>query len=196
MRMDAQDVRQAVAASRALLDPAADRDWTVPAGDLDLSVAEVVAHIGETLLWYATDLAAGGPELAVMDARVIADASPHELLTGLTAFAEVLTAVIEAAPPGARGYHSQGLADTSGFAAMACDEILVHTDDAAHGLGLVFEPDVHLTHRVLTRLFPDAPRGDRSWPTLRWANGRCALADHPRRTEWRWHSAPHTGGPL
>jgi hypothetical protein len=157
-----------------------------------MSVAEVVAHIGETLLWYAADLAARGPELAVMDARVTADASPQQLLTGLTAFAEVLAAVIEAAPPGARGHHSQGLADTSGFAAMACDEILVHTDDAARGLGLVFEPDAHLSHRVLHRLFPDAPRGERSWPTLRWANGRCALVEHPRRHEWHWHCAPLT----
>lgn len=190
--MDGDDVRQAAAACRALLATAVDRDWTAPAHGVDMSVAQVVAHTGETLLWYATDLAAAGPEVAVMDARVVADAPPPQLLIGLTAFAEVLAAVVEASPPATRAHHSQGQADPSGFAAMACDEILVHTDDAARGLGLVFEPDAHLTHRVLHRLFPDAPRGDRSWPTLRWANGRCALAEHPRRVEWRWHCAPLT----
>ena len=79
---------------------------------------------------------------------------------------------------------------------MGVLELLVHTDDAARGLGIGFEPDAHLAHRVLHRLFPATPRGSRSWPTLRWATGRCALdADHPRLQEWRWHSAPPDGRP-
>ena len=57
--------------------------------------------------------------------------------------------------------------------------------------------DAHLAQHVLHRLFPAAPRGARSWPTLRWSTGRCALdADHPRLQEWRWRSAPPDGRPV
>ncbi|GAY08540.1 maleylpyruvate isomerase N-terminal domain-containing protein [Pseudonocardia sp. N23] len=194
--MDADDVRQAAAASRAVLEHAAGRDWSLPAHAVDMPVAGVVAHVGGTLLGFAADLAAGGAALTALETRLDPGASPAELVGGVVAGSEVLAAVVEAAPPDVRGHHPFGSADASGFAAMGVLELLVHTDDAARGLGVVFEPDAHLAHRVLCRLFPSTPRGTRSWPTLRWATGRCALdADHPRLEEWRWHSAPPDGRP-
>lgn len=194
--MDADDVRQAGVASRALLDHAAGRDWTAPAHGVDMTVAEVVAHLGATLLGFAADLAAGGATLDALQTRLDPAAPPAALVAGVEAGAGVLGAVVEASPPDARGHHPFGSADASGFAAMGVLELLVHTDDAARGLGVGFEPDAHLAHRVLHRLFPSTPRGSRSWPTLRWATGRCALdADHPRLQEWRWHSAPPDGRP-
>jgi hypothetical protein len=74
---------------------------------------------------------------------------------------------------------------------MACDELLIHTDDAGRGLGLVFTPDAALCARVLARLVPEAPGDVAPWDGLRWANGRIALPGWPRRTEWRWTCAPH-----
>ncbi|AEA26684.1 hypothetical protein Psed_4531 [Pseudonocardia dioxanivorans CB1190] len=195
--MDADDVRQAAAASATLLEPAAERDWSVAASGVDMSVAGVVAHVGQTLLQFAADLAAGGSPVAALHVRLDPAVPAAELLATTAVCAEVLACVVETMPPEVRGHHPFGAADPAGFAAMGCLELLVHTDDAARGLGLVFEPDAHLAQHVLHRLFPAAPRGARSWPTLRWSTGRCALdADHPRLQEWRWHSAPPDGRPV
>jgi hypothetical protein len=99
-------------------------------------------------------------------------------------------ASVDAAPPGIRGFHPAGAADPSGFAAMACDELLVHTNDAARGLGLRFTPDPELAGRVLARLFPWHDPGDDAWQTLLWANGRIDLPGHPNQANWAWHCAP------
>jgi hypothetical protein len=98
--------------------------------------------------------------------------------------------VVDATPPGTRGWHPFGLADASGFAAMACDELLVHSDDAARGLGVPFAPPDELAEATLRRLFPWAPDGVEPWPGLRWANGRADLPGQPRQVDWRWHCAP------
>ena len=42
---------------------------------------------------------------------------------------------------------------------------------------------------VRDRLFPWTPAGD-SWTTLLGCNGRMALPDHERLTDWSWHPAP------
>ncbi|MFR9804744.1 hypothetical protein ACL02T_21030 [Pseudonocardia sp. RS010] len=47
-----------------------------------------------------------------------------------------------------------------------------------------------LTAHVLRRLVPWAPHEGRSWPTLRWANGRTSRGARPRLETWRWHCAP------
>ncbi len=75
---------------------------------------------------------------------------------------------------------------------MACDEILVHGDDAARGLGVRFEPDRQLAARVVARLFPWHSLGpdDDPWQTLLWANGRVDLEGRPHQGRWRWHCEP------
>ena len=99
--------------------------------------------------------------------------------------------VVKAAPPEARGFHQTGFADPSGFAAMGCDEVLIHTDDIARAFGLFFTPPDELCRRVLRRLFPWAPEDGDGWSVLRWANGRMALPGRERLGEdWPWHSAP------
>jgi hypothetical protein len=73
---------------------------------------------------------------------------------------------------------------------MACDELLVHTDDTARGLGVPFAPPTPLVRATLERLFPWAPAGADPWPALLWSNGRVALPGHPRQARWRWHCTP------
>ncbi|TNC22467.1 maleylpyruvate isomerase N-terminal domain-containing protein [Amycolatopsis alkalitolerans] len=168
-----------------------DGDWTAPAPDLEMTVAQVVAHIGDCLHWYAYDLAAGPTELSTMDARVRPESPPAELLVTLGTTAKVLAAVVATSAPEARGWHPAGLADAAGFAAMACDELLVHTYDAAGGLGTSFTPPARLAAAALYRLFPWAPTDSDPWQTLLWANGRAPLGDDlPRLTKWTWHAAP------
>ncbi|XVV02268.1 maleylpyruvate isomerase family mycothiol-dependent enzyme [Actinosynnema sp. CA-248983] len=188
--MDAVDLARAGVVATALLDEVVDRDWTVGIPGMTWTVAQAVAHIGDSLLWYATDMAAGPRELTTAEVAVRPATPPDDLVATLRAFGSVLVSVLTTTPPDARGWHPWGMADPAGFAAMGSVELLVHTHDAARGLGVPFEPPADLAARVLRRLFPESPVDTDPWQTLLWATGRQPLGELPRRGKWRWHSAP------
>jgi uncharacterized protein (TIGR03083 family) len=188
--VDGKHVLEAAGACQALLGAAVDRDWTRRLPHLDFTVAQAVTHMAGGALWYATDLAAGPERLDTMELRVPPETAPAELVRTIGTFATVLARVTDASPPGARGWHPFGLADASGFAAMACDEFLVHTDDVARGLEVPFAPPRALARATLERLFPWAPADADPWAALLWANGRIDLPGQQRQSTWRWHCAP------
>jgi hypothetical protein len=185
-----EDVRAAGTACHEFLAAFAGKDWSAPVPGLDSTVASVTAHAANGPVWYAFDLWGGPGDDAAFDLRVKKDASNAALLVSLRSAAEVCAASIDAAPQGMRGFHPDGAADASGFAAMACDELLAHTDDAARGLGTRFTPDTRLAERVLSRLFPWHEPGGDPWQTLLWANGRVDLPGRPSQQGWKWHCAP------
>jgi len=188
--MDGSNLRQSARACTRFLTTALDRDWDEKIPEMDWTVRQVVAHIATTLLWYAVDLSAGPKELSTLELSVRPTEEPESLVATLTTAATVLGHIVDSVQPGHRGWHPAGMADASGFAAMGCDELLVHTYDAARGLGLEFDPPTVLSTLVLRRLFPSAPVETDSWQTLLWANGRMALEDRPRQAEWHPHPAP------
>lgn len=188
--MDGTSIDQALRSSAAFLHRTVDLDWDRPIPQMTWSVREVIAHVADTLLWYATDLAGGPHELSTMDLRVRPAEAPAALIETVGTFGRVLGHVVDGVTPGQRGFHPDGAADSTGFAAMACDEILVHTSDAARGLGLEYEPSEVLTGAVLRRLFPAAPRDADPWAALLWANGRIALPGRAQQVGWHRHSAP------
>lgn len=181
----------AAALCRRVLEPALGADWTVAVPGLEFTVASVVAHAAEAPLWYSVDLWSG-LENAAFELKVLPESANAALLHSLLAAAQALAAGVDAAPPGTRGYHPMGSPDAAGFAAMGCDELLVHGDDAARGLGVPFTPDRRLGAGVLARLFPWHPVGpdDDPWELLLWANGRAEVAGRARQSRWRWHCAP------
>jgi len=179
--MDATDVLAATQQCERFLAAVVDADWGTRIPDMDWSVARAVAHMANVLLWYAFDLSAGGAEVDTLEMRVKPDSAPAQLIETLVAAARVVVGAIAASPPSRRGFHPLGQADPSEFAAMACDELLIHTDDAGRGLGRAFTPDPALCARVLARLFPETPAGVSPWDGLRWTNGRLALPGFPRR---------------
>lgn len=83
-----------------------------------------------------------------------------------------------------------GAPDPSGFAAMACAELLVHTDDALRGLSTRLDAPPALAAAVLSRLFPDVEPDPDPWQTLLWAHERPSTLTRPREPGWRWHAAP------
>jgi hypothetical protein len=185
-----QDVRQTASMCRRALQPFADADWDSPAGDLEWSCRTTLGHVLGALLYYAINLA-----LRSTRPRPSGQADPSlpvvELLDALEGRAALLATVCAAAPPGARGAHDWGMPDASGFAALACDELLLHTSDIAAGLGTSFDPPREVCARVLARLFPWAPQDVDSWEALRWANGRGPMGERPRLApNWVSHPAP------
>jgi uncharacterized protein (TIGR03083 family) len=188
--MDGSTVLRAAGECHGLLAAAVDRDWSARVPGMEWTVAETVSHVCTTLLWYSTDFCAGPSEVSTMDMRVRAESAPADLVATLRSFSTVLARVLDGAEPEALGWHPFGIADRSGFAAMACDELLVHTADAGNGLGLPFTPSPELSEATLRRLFPWAPTGTDPWRTLLWANGREDLPGLDRQTGWRWHCAP------
>lgn len=189
--MDADDIRAAADQAIAFLEPLAGRDWSVPLPDLDFTVASVVAHGANSALWYAVDYTTGPGDDGAFDVKVLPDAEPARLLVSLRTTATLVATAIDTLPATHRGFHPMGAADSSGMAAITCDEILVHTRDAGTGLGAEFTPDPALAGRVLARLFPWYEPVPDPWTALLHANGRIDLPDRerpPRR--WQWHCAP------
>ncbi|HEY7060311.1 MAG TPA: maleylpyruvate isomerase N-terminal domain-containing protein [Chloroflexota bacterium] len=181
----------AAAAACNALAPARDADWSVLARDLEWTCHRTLQHMAEAPLFHATHLAtratARRPSLRAGETPPpVAD-----LLQLIPADAAILADVARAAPPDARGWHATGMADASGFAAISCVELLIHTDDIAQALGIPYRPPDDLARRIVGRLCPWAPAGHDGWATLQWAAGRAALPDHPRLgADWAWQSAP------
>ena len=185
-------LRQSASASRGALEPAVELDWSIQAGDLSWDVRGTVVHVIDAVGWYAAHLAVQSPRRLRFDFAAHRDASNRELLDVLEAAAATLAQVATAAPPDARAFHNSGLADSCGFLAMGCDEILVHSWDAIRGLGGEFTPSADIAERVLRRLFPWVSVRASPWQTLLWANGRIALPGQAERIgpDWPWHCAP------
>ncbi|MGH3319446.1 MAG: maleylpyruvate isomerase N-terminal domain-containing protein [Streptosporangiaceae bacterium] len=140
--IDATDVIAGADCVRRTLGRAAERDWSaaqVP--HLSWTVAQTVAHTAEAVLWCGVDLSAAGAEIRALRLRVDSEAAPDELLRTIGGVAQTLAYVVRAAPPGARGFDPDGPTDASGFAAMGCDELLIHGWDAGRGLGVELQPD-------------------------------------------------------
>lgn len=201
----ADDVTTAVDLALAALRESPVTDWNIPAGSLEWSCWETVEHLSDDLFSYAAQLGPrrpgldeylpyrwgpdreGGPHNAVF---ADPSAGPAGLLRTLEANGALLVAMVRTAPPELRSYHSYGVSDPEGFAAMGIVETLVHLHDVAASLGVDWAPPAGLCDRVLVRLFPDAPGDADRWAVLRWATGRAELPGHPRVTSWKWRSAP------
>jgi hypothetical protein len=188
--MRGADVLLAADACEERLNSAAVGDWSRSVPGLEWTVTQTVAHAANGPLWYALDLWSGQGDDAAFDVNVKTKASNAALILSLRNAARVCAASLDAAAPTVRGFHPDGSPDPSGFAALACDELLVHTHDAAQGLGRQFSADPDLAGRVLARLFPWHEAGNDAWPTLLWANGRIDLPGRLHQRGWQWHPSP------
>jgi hypothetical protein len=189
--MAPDELRIVARLSRAAFEPFVDGDWDGPAGDLEWSRRETLAHLCSALAFYVVNLALRTDEpRSAGQTNVQLDI--EYLLQALEGRAEVLAIVCEAASPEARGGHDFGRSDPAGFVAMACDELLIHTYDIMSGFGATLHPPDDPCTAILARLFPWAPQGEGgAWETLLWANGRAPLGDRPRiEPDWVWLSVP------
>jgi len=190
---EADDV---LAATHALAEALEDRapsaeELRARAGSLTWSCARTLAHIDDAVLWYAGNLATCST--VDMEAPFLSPRRPPDyLISCLRTSGALLATAVRDAPADARGYHSWGRPDRSGFAAMGCDEILVHGWDLSQGLGFDFTPPPAAVERTLRRIFPWAPEAAEAdpWDSLLWANGRIPLGDRRPEKRWLWHNEP------
>ncbi|MER6114281.1 VOC family protein [Streptomyces sp. NPDC001743] len=206
----ADDVTSAVRLAVDTLGQSPAEDWHIPAGSLSWDCWETVEHLSDDLFAYAVQL---GPRTPSLEGEVPyrwapereggpwnaifanPEAGPAGLLQTLEASGALLSAMVRTASPGTRSFHSYGVSDPEGFAAMGIVETLVHTHDVAAGLALDWAPPNDLCDRVLARLFPDAPDAEDRWTVLLWSTGRADLPGRERVTSWKWHGAPLEGTP-
>jgi hypothetical protein len=122
------------------------------------------------------------------------DASPAEVLEFAVTGGRVLASMVRTSPAHVRAFHPAGTADPEGFAALGCNEALLHGNDIAQGFGLSLDPPRDVCRRVLARLYPQAPTefaDTDPWTSLLWTGGRTELPGHPPSV-WRAHAAPLT----
>jgi uncharacterized protein (TIGR03083 family) len=178
-------------ASVETLRRALDADWSQKAGDLDWTCRETLDHILGATVSYSSNLAMRSREPLPRLRSPNPQTPVADLVTSVLTATTILAELVAAAPPDARGFHPLGNPDPSGFAAMGCNEILIHTADICTGLGQPFAPPDDVCARVVARLFPWAPSGSPSWATQLWCNGRTGLPGHMRLgPDWSVQCAP------
>jgi len=173
--------------------PVTDRDWSVRAGTLEWDCWHTAEHIGDCLLSYAWQLAVQ-PTTRYVRAVATAekDASPAEVLEFAVTGGRVLASMVRTSPAHVRAFHPAGAADPEGFAALGCNEALLHGNDIAQGFGLSLKPPRDVCRRVLNRIYPQAlaELADADpWTALLWAGGRTELPGYPQ-PHWQPHPAP------
>ncbi|MFH8609197.1 GNAT family N-acetyltransferase [Streptomyces sp. NPDC018029] len=201
--MGGDRIDEAVAHAAGVLRAAADRDWSAKADDLDWSCLQTAEHIAGCHIAYAGQLTGRATDGYVpFETTLDEGTDPEGAIRAIEAAGAILSAVVRTTPRGVRAYHPypSGAADATGFAAMAVAEVLLHTYDIAHTLGVDAEPPAELCASVLAHLFPHVPpalAGTTPWTTLLGATGRGTLPGRAPVTQWRWHN-PHSlpAGPV
>lgn len=190
--IDADDVVTTRDLVLAFLTPLASRDWTARVPDLEWNCETTLRHMIKAQSMYAAHLATGATRRIPMKGDLEPQLGIDALLENLRAQVSVLAAVIRDAPPEARSWHNSGMTDPTGYCAMACDELLVHTWDIGRGLGEPFELPGTVCARIVPRLFPMwSPIDADPCDALLWCNGRIALPDRARQgDDWGWWSRP------
>ncbi|MDH3499911.1 MAG: VOC family protein, partial [Acidimicrobiia bacterium] len=154
-----QDLNEAAAASVRGLAIMINADWSKPAGDLEWTCRRTVDHISDALMFYSVQLATRASVRVARARSGDAGADIGGLLGAIEGTAAILGRLGDEAGHAVRAFHPAGQADTEGFIAMGCDEILIHSYDVASGLGAEFKADDDLAARLIARLFPWAPSG-------------------------------------
>jgi hypothetical protein len=186
--LDGNAVRVTVTAVRGLLGRVPDGEAAVPV--MGMSVAAVAQHLVSCLAWYAHDLAAGADEVSPADLVARPEAPLATAVSSVGAWGEVLGRTVDAAEPTDRGWHSHGIADPAGFAAIGCAEMLIHGTDVADALELSWSPPADVAAAVLARLFPQVTDVPDPMAGLLWATGRVDLPGRSSRTGWTYAMTP------
>lgn len=192
--MQPDDLPTAAALCRETLTPWLDRDWHVPAGDLDWDCRRTLDHVIDVQLFLGGNAAMRSTSRVLPPRNGDASAEVATMLDAVVTGATMLERICAGMQADERGFHPAGQADAEGFRAQGCAEILQHTYDIAKGFGEEFRAPEKLYERTVARLFPWAPdAGEHTdrWEALLWCSGRIALPDRERLApDWWIQAAP------
>ncbi len=176
------------------LTPWLDRDWSVPAGDLEWDCRKTLDHIIDVQIFLGGNAALRSSGRVLSARNGDANAELPAMLDAVMTTATMLERICAGMEPQDRGFHPAGQADAEGFRAQGTAEIMQHIYDIAEGFGEAFRAPEDVCERITARLFPWAPdaaeHADR-WEALLWCSGRIGL---PRRErldpDWWIQAAP------
>lgn len=192
--MHPDDLPATAALCRDTLRQWLDRDWSVPAGDLEWSCRRALDHIVDVPIFLGGNAAMRSTSRVKPVRNGDPNADIPDLLDAVVTSATMLERICAGMNPDDRGFHPAGQADAEGFRAQGCAEILQHTYDIANGFGESFRAPQELCARIVARLFPWAPdaseHADR-WEALLWSAGRIPLPGRERLDpNWWIQAAP------
>ena len=193
MEVQPDDLLEAAAACRSVLEPLVEHDWAVTAGDLSWDVRTTITHVCDAVGWYAAHLAAQSRGRLRFDFHAHDNASNAELLDVFDAAAATLAQVAR----GGSGWRPRLPQRRHGRCLRIPGDGMRRNPRPRLGRhprprrGVRRAP-ADLAARVLGRLFPWAPTDTPPWQTLLWANGRVDLSGRFPRLgpDWVWHCAP------
>lgn len=169
-----------------LWESALDRDWTVPAGSLEWSCFTTADHTVDCVFSYALFLASRRQDMYpnFTELHALPGATPSDLIFGLRAVCNMLSAVVRNTEPEARAIIWQraeaATAPPAEFAPRGGHELILHAHDVCTGLGVRFDPPRDLCSRLWhhTREWPMGPptaTTDDPWSDLLERSGRARL---------------------
>jgi hypothetical protein len=169
-----------------------DQRWSSTGPNGSWSPRRTLDHLVDTLFLYSAYVARRAVGRLLVPRNGDPAATTDGLLDALASGTAVLTRLLEDLGDHERAFHPSGMADRAGWVAMACTELLVHTDDACRPPG--GRPPTQLddlADDVVDRVFPWAPPEGNGWDRLLWSTGRAPLGGHePPEADWWWQSAP------
>ena len=175
--------------STAAWEQTRDDEWDRTTSATEWSRRSTLDHLVDAMVLYSAYVATRATKRVAPPRNGDPGASPLQLIEVFGSTGVTLQRVLDELPRGARAFHPSGLADTTGWIAMACTEILVHTFDASPAT--VDPAIVEAAELVVERALPWAPPDGDGWERLLWATGRAPLGGRaPASSDWWWQSAP------
>jgi hypothetical protein len=177
-----------------VLQPTINLDWEIKTPDLDWTQSQTAIHTMRACLEYSYQVV--GKRLDSYQPVLFEKkekATPGEYLPMITTAARVLEKVVKDSDPSDRAFHSYGISDPVGFAAMGVIEVSVHTYDLAKGFGINFLPNEQAAEFAINRVFSgtiEYPEYKSHGELLLWLAGRTELSGVTRRTGWKWNGVP------
>ena len=190
--MHPDDMPTVAALARETLSPWLDRDWSVPAGDLEWSCRRTLDHMIDVPIFLGGNAAMRSSWRVLPIRNGDPTAELAKMLDAVVTSAMMLERICAGMGPDDRGFHPAGQADAEGFRAQGCAEMLQHTYDIANGFGEAFRAPEELCDRIVTRLFPWAPNAEEHpdrWEALLWGSGRISLSHRERLDPDCWIQA-------
>ncbi len=178
-----------------VLNPTVHSDWNLSTPSLEWTQAQTAIHTMRACLEYSYQVV--GKNMDTYQPILFEkkeNAEPADFLPMIATAGRVLQRVIQASSASDRAWHTYGISDPIGFAAMGVVEVTVHTYDLAKGFDIDFIPPRELADFAIERLFldtvefPSVLESD-SGRLLLWCAGRIELDNFPQRHGWKWNGS-------